>query len=203
MPQSGTLYHYSAVLVFLGAFVKSTDYRPAEWSSPEEEHKLTVSNTGNVAPPFADMEAAILVHLHPSLAETNQWANACCQSGLCLAAASFRDVVWLDQGAKSCIRAMPALGFLIALHLRLSFQPAKVNADAKWELMLSPHAALRMSAISAPNVGSEYYHRYNITIVGACQSTAQLLEVAHMPKWQLLIHTWSNTCKCPSLSWWT
>ena len=60
----------AAILFFCGAFVKSTDYRPEEERlSLEKQHRLTVSNTGNVGPPVSDMEAATMVHHHGSLAE--------------------------------------------------------------------------------------------------------------------------------------
>ena len=53
----------SAVLFFLGAAVKAIDYRPEEERlSIQKDHKLTVSNAGNIAPIVADLESATLVH---------------------------------------------------------------------------------------------------------------------------------------------
>lgn len=53
----------SAVLFFIGAAVQATDYRPEEERlSIQKDHKLTVSNAGNVAPLVTDLESATLVH---------------------------------------------------------------------------------------------------------------------------------------------
>lgn len=60
----------AAVLFFIGAYVRCTDYRPEEERlSIEKEHRLTVSNAGNVGPPVSDMESATLIHNRGDLAD--------------------------------------------------------------------------------------------------------------------------------------
>ena len=59
-----------AVLFFIGAFVQCIDYRPEEErESIQKGHKLTGSNTGNVAPLVSDLEHATLVHHEGAIAE--------------------------------------------------------------------------------------------------------------------------------------
>lgn len=58
----------AAALFFVGAFVEGADYRPEdEKLSIQQGHKLTNSNTGNVAPLVSDLEHATLLHHQGSL----------------------------------------------------------------------------------------------------------------------------------------
>lgn len=60
----------AAVLFFTGAHVKHVDYRPEEErTSLEKEHRLTVSNAGNVGPFVSDMECATLIHNHGDIVD--------------------------------------------------------------------------------------------------------------------------------------
>ena len=60
----------SAALFFIGAFVEYIDYRPEEERmSIQKGHKLTGSNTGNVAPLVSDLEHATLMHHEGGIAE--------------------------------------------------------------------------------------------------------------------------------------
>lgn len=60
----------AAVLFFVGAFVKCTDYRPEEERlSLEKGHRLTATNAGNVGPLVSDMETATLIHNHGDIIE--------------------------------------------------------------------------------------------------------------------------------------
>ena len=59
-----------AALFFVGAFAQYIDYRPEEEKfSIQKGHKLTGSNTGNVAPLVSDLEHATLAHHEGPLAE--------------------------------------------------------------------------------------------------------------------------------------
>lgn len=63
----------AAVLFFIGAYVKCTDYRPEEERiGLEKKHVLTVSNAGNVGPLISDMESATMIHHHGDLADGSQ-----------------------------------------------------------------------------------------------------------------------------------
>ena len=60
----------AAVLFFVGAYVKCTDYRPEEERlSLEKGHRLTATNAGNVGPLVSDMETATLIHNHGDIIE--------------------------------------------------------------------------------------------------------------------------------------
>lgn len=63
-----------AVLFFLGAYVRCTDYRPEEERlSLEKGHRLTATNAGNVGPLVSDMETATLIHNHGDIADTSHF----------------------------------------------------------------------------------------------------------------------------------
>ena len=61
---------FGAMLFFVGAYVRCTDYRPEEERmSLQKGHRLTATNAGNVGPLVSDMETATLIHNHGDLAD--------------------------------------------------------------------------------------------------------------------------------------
>ena len=61
---------FGAILFFMGAYIRCTDYRPEEERlSLDKEHRLTATNAGNVGPLVSDMETATLIHNHGDTAD--------------------------------------------------------------------------------------------------------------------------------------